>query len=115
MKSVLGFIYFRYLLKKDRTESFGRSTIVWFGLLLLIIFSAVIWLGDVIKESNQEVQNQIAQRYSGAIPEAHPYLAEVMRQSNLRVLAAIIILVGHLQTKTGFYGKWSILLRICGA
>ena len=42
--AILGFIFFRYILKKDHENRFGRSIVVWIALLSLILFTSLVWL-----------------------------------------------------------------------
>ena len=42
--SILGFIVFRAILKKDDDKRLGRSTVAWIVLLGLIIFTSSIWM-----------------------------------------------------------------------
>lgn len=46
--SVLGFIYFRRVLKNDERGLYGRSTVAWTVLLGLIIFTSTIWMKQYI-------------------------------------------------------------------
>ena len=41
---ILGFIYFRYLLKRDTQRRLGRSIVAWVVLLGLIIFTSSVWM-----------------------------------------------------------------------
>ena len=42
--SILGFIVFRSILKKDENRRLGRSTVAWVVLLSLIIFTSSVWM-----------------------------------------------------------------------
>lgn len=42
--SVLGFIYFRFLFDKDTKKRFGKSTVVWVSVLLLIFATSLMWI-----------------------------------------------------------------------
>lgn len=42
--SVIGLIVFHYILKKDTQHRFGKSSIVWLGLLAFVLVLAVIWM-----------------------------------------------------------------------
>ncbi len=42
--SVLGFIYFRFLFDRDTKKRFGKSTVVWVSVLLLIFATSLMWI-----------------------------------------------------------------------
>ncbi len=42
--SVLGFFFFRRVFRDDMSGHFGRSTIVWLALLMLIFFASLMWM-----------------------------------------------------------------------
>ncbi len=42
--SVLGFLYFRGILRRDGGKRFGRTVIVWIVLLSLVFFVSLIWM-----------------------------------------------------------------------
>ena len=41
---ILGFAYFRYILKRDKKKRLGRSIVAWVVLLGLIIFTSSVWM-----------------------------------------------------------------------
>ena len=42
--SILGFLYYLYVLKRDRLQRYGRSMVVWIGLVVLILFMSHMWI-----------------------------------------------------------------------
>lgn len=61
--SVLGFIYFSYLLKYDKKRLFGKSLIVWFVLLTLMLFTSLVWLLDTATKDTNKIVNKICVEY----------------------------------------------------
>ena len=57
--SILGFIVFRIILKKDESRRLGRSTVAWIVLLGLIIFTSGVWM-------HQNTDNAIEKSISSA-------------------------------------------------
>ena len=56
--SIIGFVYFRYLLKHDKEKKFGKSVIVWVVLLALMLFTSLVWLlNSTISSTNKTVQS----------------------------------------------------------
>ena len=49
--SVLGFLFFRSTLRRDRENRFGKSVIVWVALLSLVLFTALVWMRQSMKEA----------------------------------------------------------------
>lgn len=43
---ILGFVYFRLLLARDKDGKLGRSVIVWVALLAFVLFSAMVWMRE---------------------------------------------------------------------
>ena len=43
---VMGFVFFRGVVNHDMTRRFGNSMIVWIGMLALVLFTALAWMGN---------------------------------------------------------------------
>ncbi|MBR1470421.1 MAG: amino acid permease [Lachnospiraceae bacterium] len=61
--SILGFIWFRYVFGRDKERRFGRSTVVWIGLLFLIFFTSLMWVKQATDEMTREVIDNISSYY----------------------------------------------------
>ena len=61
--SVLGFLYFRYVFSKDDKRRFGKSTVVWIGLLFLIFFTSLMWVKNATDEMTENVVTNISTYY----------------------------------------------------
>ena len=68
--TVLGFFYFRWIVKQDQARRFGKAIIVWIALLALVVFMAMIWLGRVDEQSTSESIYTIQEYYNGQADEA---------------------------------------------
>ena len=68
--SLLGFIYFRYVFKRDREYRLGRSTVVWIVLLALIFFTSLIWIRQIAQQSTHTVAAQLDDYYISEMQEA---------------------------------------------
>ena len=60
---ILGFIAFRFILKKDTNRRLGRSTVAWIVLLGLIIFTSSVWMHQTTDAAIEKSQFAL-QRYS---------------------------------------------------
>ena len=76
--SILGFIVFRAILKKDDDKRLGRSTVAWIVLLGLIIFTSSVWMhqntDNTIERSVSSIEGYYAEQMenAGVDPAAVP-------------------------------------------
>ena len=61
--SVLGFLFFRYILRRDQGKRFGKSLIVWLALLALVLLVALIWMNQSMMEASDETMSRIHAHY----------------------------------------------------
>ncbi len=62
--SVLGFLYFRSILRNDREKRFGNSVVVWIALLSLVLLISLIWMRQSMIVANDQMMNNIQAYYS---------------------------------------------------
>ncbi|MBQ4482841.1 MAG: amino acid permease [Lachnospiraceae bacterium] len=70
--SILGFVYFRFVFSKDEKRRFGKSTIVWIGLLFLIFFTSLMWVKQATDEMTKNVVENISEYYKEQNPNTDP-------------------------------------------
>lgn len=88
--SILGFVFFRYVFSKDEARRFGKSTVVWIGLLFLIFFTSLMWIKQATEDMTEDVIANISMFYESRNPNTDPnaiadterYLAEQMEVAN---------------------------------
>lgn len=88
--SILGFVYFRYVFSRDKDKRFGKSTVVWIGLLFLIFFTSLLWVRQATGDMTKKVVNNIREYYEEKNPKSNEetiedterYLAEQMEEAN---------------------------------
>ena len=88
--SILGFVFFLYVFNADRAKRFGKSTVVWIGLLFLIFFTSLMWIKQATKDMTASVAENISAFYEERNPdndpkttaEAERYLSEQMHTAN---------------------------------
>ncbi|MBQ9599581.1 MAG: amino acid permease, partial [Clostridia bacterium] len=68
--AILGFAFFRYILKQDHENRFGKSIVVWIALLSLILFTSLVWLS----KSTMSITN-------GALDSVHDFFASILDNS----------------------------------
>ena len=60
--SLAGFWLYRQVFKHSR-DRFGRSSVVWVGVLVLVLFSLLMWMRQSTKEAIQDTGGNIARFY----------------------------------------------------
>ena len=80
--AVIGLIYFRRLVHTDEHRQFGRSVLVWIVLLMLVLFSSMMWVTKETQKVTNSMMGDIHQFYvtNGSTtieePVAMEYLGE---------------------------------------
>ena len=64
--AVLGFAYFRFILKADTHKRFGKSIIVWIALLSLVLFVSLVWMSRAIMDATNNGLNTVESYYTAA-------------------------------------------------
>lgn len=60
---VLGFIFFRNILARDNATRFGKSMIVWIGLLSMVLLVSLIWMSQSLISSKELVRTHIEEHF----------------------------------------------------
>lgn len=60
---ILGFIFFRIILRHDTEGRFGQSLIVWIALLSLVLLISLIWMSQSMMSSTNQAMNSIHSYY----------------------------------------------------
>jgi len=68
--SILGFFYFRSVLRRDKERRFGRSIVAWVILLGLIIFTSSVWMRQTTETSIEKAVYPIHSYYAGRLEAA---------------------------------------------
>ena len=103
---ILGFVIFRFLLRRDRERRLGRSIVAWVVLLGLIILTSTIWMHQVtetsIETSVAPIQTYYTEKLreagvdvaSGATRPAFQYLRDTLDQIGRTTTVGSVIQVG---------------------
>ncbi len=57
--SIIGFAIFYYVLKKDKQNRFGHSTVVWLVLLFLVFFITMLWFRETSNNAAKDVLHEL--------------------------------------------------------
>ena len=74
--SILGFVFFRYVFSRDEARRFGKSTVVWIGLLFLIFFTSLMWVRQATDNMTKDVIANISGYYEEQNPDNDPQTVE---------------------------------------
>ena len=88
--SILGFVFFLRVFGEDKEKRFGKSTVVWIGLLFLIFFTSLMWIRQATEDMTAAVAENISSFYEERNPNIDPetaaaadrYLSEQMDTAN---------------------------------
>jgi len=57
--SIMGFLVFRFVFRKDNKQKFGKSLIVWIALMSLIFLTSIMWMYETTKETAENATENI--------------------------------------------------------
>ena len=96
---VLGFIFFRNVLSRNKNNLFGKSIIVWIALLSLVLFTALVWMGESTISTTSQAMQHLQDYYLGTNPSSEQILhsGEIMakemnalRMANVRIMLVVV-------------------------
>ncbi len=62
--SILGFVVFRLVFKRDRQHRFGQSTVAWIALLFLTLLSSTMWIKQTTHDMMVDVVGNVNEFYT---------------------------------------------------
>ncbi len=74
--SIIGLLFFRHVFGKDTRRRFGKSIIVWIVLLLLIMFTSIIWANQADGGAIDDTEEKISAAYSSRMDQSELASAE---------------------------------------
>ena len=82
--SILGFLYFRVFLHKDKERRMGHSIVAWIVLLGLIIFTSSVWMHQTTEKALTHTAEQVHSYYAASDsadePPAEDHIAQEMQR-----------------------------------
>ncbi len=67
--SILGFIIFRIVLRRDRENRFGKTVLVWVALIFLILLTSVMWMRQTMHTETVDTLSDIRKYYDQKVEE----------------------------------------------
>ena len=74
--SILGFLYFRVFLHRDKERKMGHSILAWIVLLGLIIFTSSVWMRQTTDKALLRSENAIADHYGADNTQDNEHIKE---------------------------------------
>ena len=107
--SILGFIFFRFVYVSDKDRKFGKSTVVWIGLLFLIFFTSIMW----IKHANDDMTKGITTNIRNYYEQSEPGLGSVDdTEATEAYIDSQIEMASRLQTRNNLIQMCIILVSL---
>ena len=97
---ILGFLFFHLLLKRDHTNRFGNSIVVWVALLSLVLFTSLVWMGEDTMNATSSAMLRMKEFHTGLTGTGVDVDAFVERElrnlqyAHLRSMLIVIVLFG---------------------
>ncbi len=93
--SLLGFFFFRNVLKRDGHSHFGRSLIVWIFLFSLVIYISLIWMNQSVMTAAKDVLDAISSQLAISVDDLNIITEQMesFKQVNVKHLAVVISLL----------------------
>ncbi len=93
--SILGFLVFREVFRRDEKHRLGRSTVVWMVLLSLIVFTSTVWVGQETDEAAERAVKPIEQLYAedGGAQDTDAALRDVLGRMDSHVRRSVLVQV----------------------
>ena len=67
--SVLGFVVFYLIFRRDSSRRMGKSTVIWIVLLLLIFFTSMIWIMGTTGQATEAAVEEAGQNYAQVLEQ----------------------------------------------
>ena len=97
--SILGFVCFRYVFKRDHQRRLGKSTVAWMALLFLIFFTSTMWLRQATHDDTASVLISLNDYYADEFKEHGIVPNAVERADSAYYLQTQMDFVGNALTK----------------
>ena len=98
--AVLGIIFFRGLLIRDKEDRYGKSVIVWIALIMLVLFASLDWMIQSVTSASQQATQLITEFYSESVESdaaraaAEEFVAKEMTAvRNTNMIATFIVVL----------------------
>ncbi len=98
-----GFLFYRAVYRKDRAARFGKSSVAWVVLIVLIIFSSLMWGRQAMCETSTQVFARVAAEHGEDVRHYARHLEHVRNLSLVNSLVELLLLVVSLVIMLSLY------------
>ena len=110
--SILGFIFFRYIFKRDEQRNFGKTTLAWITLLFLIFFTSTLWLREATRDSTHQVLTNLTEYYYEELMEHGISPTEREKADSNFFLDSQLEIIGGTLTRNNLIQMFLIVLAL---
>ena len=100
--SMLGFVFFRHLLRTDQRRRFGKTVVSWVMLLALTLFTCMAWMGQMTDAVVNDAVGRLGEHYAevagdpSLAAEDDEFVAQVVRKLDSDISLGMFGLSGML-------------------
>jgi len=98
-----GFLFYRAVYRRDRAARFGKSSVAWVVLIVLIIFSSLMWGHQAMCETSTQVLARVAAEHGKDVQYYAHHLEHVRNLSLVNSLVELLLLVVSLVIMLSLY------------
>ena len=110
--SILGFVCFRYVFRRDNQRRFGKSTVAWMALLFLIFFTSTMWLRQATHDDTASVLINLNNYYSDELKEHGVVPSTIEKSDSEYYLQAQMNSIGGALTKNNLVQMTLIVIAL---
>ncbi|MBR3561889.1 MAG: amino acid permease [Oscillospiraceae bacterium] len=110
--SILGFVFSRFVFTRDEARRFGKSTIVWIGLLFLIFFTTLMWVKQATQDATREVLHNLSEYNVAELAEHGIEMDEIERDDTEDYIEKQMALVNDTLSKNSMIQMAIIVLAL---
>ena len=67
---IIGFLFFRSILHRDKLQRFGQSTVVWIAILVIIAIMSLMWMRQTTGDTTHKVFDEVVRLHDNVLPHA---------------------------------------------
>ena len=109
--AILGFVFFRTILKRDARARFGRSLIVWVSLLSLVFFVCLVWMSQSSMTAASDALNAMSNQFAVSVDDLGIVAEQLEAFSRINARSLVIVFVIFALALTVLMNNYAIMRR----
>jgi len=111
--SILGFIFFRYVFKRDsERKRFGKSTVVWIMMLFMIFFTSMMWIRETTHNTTSTILLNLSEYHSKEMAVHGVEPTEIEKEDSRYYIQQQMNLLGSSMTNANFLQMFLIVVSL---